>query len=152
MIRLPDLKPPAMPVFETGVSNFDAILGGGLPAGCVTVIAGPPGSGKTIISQQIGFKRAAEGGKVLFFYTLSEPTVKSLHYARQFDFFDADRLSDAVRFIDVGTTLRENGLEATSLEILRYLKEENPTLVVIDSFRAFDDRSGTPEDVRSHVI
>lgn len=37
-------------LLETGVPNLDAILGGGLPSGCVTVLAGPPGSGKTILA------------------------------------------------------------------------------------------------------
>ncbi|HMJ40023.1 MAG TPA: ATPase domain-containing protein, partial [Verrucomicrobiae bacterium] len=38
---------------RTGVPRLDVVLGGGLPVGSLTVIAGAPGSGKTILAQQI---------------------------------------------------------------------------------------------------
>jgi len=73
---------------ETGVRSFDDLLGGGLPSGTITVLAGPPGSGKTILSQQIGFFNAARGRKVLYVNTLSEPTAKTLRYLKPFAYFD----------------------------------------------------------------
>jgi circadian clock protein KaiC len=36
----------------TGIAGFDSATGGGLPAGCTTLLAGGPGSGKTILSLQ----------------------------------------------------------------------------------------------------
>jgi len=39
-----------IPRIATGVPNLDAIFNGGLPEGSVTVVSGPPGSGKTILS------------------------------------------------------------------------------------------------------
>lgn len=69
-----------IPRVSTGVANLDAILGGGLPKGSVTVVSGAPGSGKTILIQQLCFYNASPDCKVLFFNTLSEPTAKSLLY------------------------------------------------------------------------
>ena len=40
----------SIPRFETGVRNLDAVLDGGLPRGSITVVSGPPGSGKTILA------------------------------------------------------------------------------------------------------
>ncbi|MBV9119276.1 MAG: AAA family ATPase, partial [Chloroflexi bacterium] len=37
----------------TGIAGLDDILGGGLPRGALTFLAGPPGSGKTILSTQM---------------------------------------------------------------------------------------------------
>ena len=48
-----------LPRVETGVRNLDAIYNGGLPRGSVTVVSGPPGSGKTILTQQICFHNAS---------------------------------------------------------------------------------------------
>ncbi len=73
---------------STGVRNLDEILTGGLPEGNLTVFAGTPGSGKTILYQQIAFKSAAPDSPVIFFQTLSEPTAKTLKYLKQFDFYD----------------------------------------------------------------
>ncbi len=39
----------------SGNANLDRVLGGGLPAGSALVIAGAPGTGKTVLAQQIAF-------------------------------------------------------------------------------------------------
>ena len=70
----------------TGVRNLDEVLSKGLPIGQLTVLAGAPGSGKTILSQQIIFKNATPEKPAVFFQTLSEPTAKTLRYLTQFDF------------------------------------------------------------------
>jgi circadian clock protein KaiC len=44
---------PAAPLkAPTGITGFDEVTGGGLPAGCTTLLVGGPGSGKTILSLQ----------------------------------------------------------------------------------------------------
>ena len=75
---------PVLRRLETGVPNLDAIFHGGLPMGVATAIAGPPGSGKTILAQQICFHHARQGGRVLYCNTLSQPTAKALLYLRPF--------------------------------------------------------------------
>ncbi len=49
----------------TGVRNLDGLLHGGLPRGSVVVLAGPPGAGKTILTQQICFHTASARQRVL---------------------------------------------------------------------------------------
>ena len=68
---------------ETGVRNLDELLHGGLPKGSVVVLAGPPGAGKTILTQQICFHIASARQQVLYFNTLSEPTAKTLRHLKQ---------------------------------------------------------------------
>ena len=43
---------PSVRKSPTGIVGFDSITGGGLPTGCTTLVAGGPGSGKTILSLQ----------------------------------------------------------------------------------------------------
>ena len=38
---------------STGIPPLDTVLGGGLPVGSLTVLAGLPGTGKTILAQQM---------------------------------------------------------------------------------------------------
>jgi circadian clock protein KaiC len=54
----------------TGIVGFDAITGGGLPQGRTTVLAGGPGSGKTIFAVQFlvhGIRRCREPGMFVAF-------------------------------------------------------------------------------------
>jgi circadian clock protein KaiC len=137
-----------IPRVTTGVPNLDTIVSGGLPRGSLTVLSGPPGSGKTILTQQIAFHNASPKSRVLFFSTLSEPTAKTLRHLEQFSFFDPKKLEDAVRFVDLGVMLRTKGLEAVSALIMEHVKKVKPTLVVIDSFKVFDDMAGSREELR----
>ena len=48
---------------HTGISGFDAVLGGGLPSAGVTVVLGTAGSGKTILGMQVLSRGAADDGE-----------------------------------------------------------------------------------------
>jgi circadian clock protein KaiC len=139
---------PTIPRLETGVPNLDAIFHGGMPQGVVTVLAGPPGSGKTILAQQICFHHAAGGGRVLYFNTLSQPTAKTLLYLQPFTFFDQALIEDRIRFIDLGLMLRTKGIELTCNLLMDHLKQFKPSMVVIDSFKVFDDLARSSEELR----
>lgn len=132
----------------TGVRNLDSLVNGGLPGGSVVVISGPPGAGKTILTQQICFHNASPEHRVLYFSTLSEPTSKTLRYLNQFSFFDAAKLETEVQFVDLGVLLRAKGLAETSKLIMEQLRRVKPAIVVIDSFKVFDDLAKSPEELR----
>jgi circadian clock protein KaiC len=136
------------PRVPTGVPNLDAILYGGLPKGSVTVVSGPPGSGKTILSQQICFHNASIDACALSFNTLSEPTAKTLRHLQAFAFFDAAKFGSAVQFVDLGVLLRTDGLQACSALMMEHVKKTNPSLVVIDSFKVFADLGKSNEELR----
>ena len=120
---------------STGDIALDKILGGGIPALSVVVIAGEPGSGKTVLTLQMLFNAARQGKKCLYFTTLSEPAMKVIRYMQMFDFFDADLLDKNVTFVDLGNLVL-NGAEKTLEAIKLRVETEEPTFVAIDSFRA----------------
>ena len=143
------MRKPALPRIETGVRNLDALLHGGLPKGSVVVFGGPPGAGKTTLAQQICFHHASAKQRVLWFSTLSEPTAKTLLYLSQFSFFDREKVERGeVQFIDLGVMLRAEGLDEASTLIVQHVKELEPALVIIDSFKVFDDFSKSREELR----
>ncbi|RZA24951.1 MAG: recombinase RecA, partial [Proteobacteria bacterium] len=132
----------------TGIPSLDTILQGGLIPGSVTVIAGPPGSGKTILSHQIGFHLASPKFKVIYFQTLSEPTAKRLRFLKDFKYFDADKLDSEVSFIDLGEPLRTEGIDTVLERLMEHVREIKPALVVIDSFKVFGDFASSAERYR----
>jgi circadian clock protein KaiC len=142
-------KKPDIARVQTGVHNLDSIVHGGLPKGSVTVVAGAPGSGKTILTQQICFHNASAKSRVLYFNTLSEPTAKTLRYLQQLAFFDPKKLdARGVQFVDLGVIARTKGLEAVAALIMEHIKKVKPVIVVIDSFKVFDDLSASREELR----
>jgi circadian clock protein KaiC len=129
--RDPMKKPTLLPRITTGVRNLDALFDGGIPKGTVSVLAGPPGSGKTILAQQICFHNASSKNRALYFSTLTEPTAKTLRYLAQFTFFDPEKLDNRVRFVDLGVILRSKGLEPASSLIMDQVRQFRPAVVVI---------------------
>jgi circadian clock protein KaiC len=121
-----------------GNKRLDEILHGGLLKNGINLIAGVPGSGKTILSQQIVFHNATKERPALYLSTLSEPLDKILRYGESLTFFDKSAVQDGrVIYEDIGQQLGEGGLDEVLPAIDRFLKDIRPGIVVIDSFRAF---------------
>jgi len=133
---------------ETGVKNLDALLEGGLPSGALVVVSGPPGAGKTILSQQVVFHAASAGRRALYISTLSEPTAKTLRYMSQFRFFDARALEGSVEFVDLGTILHAEGLATMADLVMGHVERFKPDILVLDSFKVFDDLASSRPELR----
>ncbi len=132
----------------THVPNLDEVLYGGIPENSVILLSGVPGSGKTILAQQIAFGVAASGGKALIVSTLSEPLARMVRFMQAFTFFDVDAIGTSVIYEDVGTLLLQESGERAIEEIVSLLRQESPTLLVIDSFKAIQEMSFDKERLR----
>jgi circadian clock protein KaiC len=132
-------NPRVLQVESTGNAAFDTVMGGGLPTGSLTVVAGEPGTGKTIFTLQMLFQAARKGQKTVYFTTHSEPAMKLLKYMQLFDFFDAELLEKTIHFFDLGRAIRE-GTDRVIAAIAERVEAIGPSFVAIDSFRAIDDQ------------
>lgn len=138
---------------STGVPGLDAVLGGGLPAGALIMVAGSPGTGKTILAEQICFSSATPERKAIYYSTISEPPDKFIAHLEAFDFFDRRALVERVEFINLGDMLlsNEDGLASMMDEIVRKCVTENPAIVVVDSAKALRDFSYDSRSLRAAV-
>lgn len=129
----------------TGVPELDLVLGGGLLAGSLVVVAGGPGTGKTILAHQICFAAATPEHKAIYYTTLIEPHTKLVSYLESFEFFDRNALEERVELIHLGDILLEergpddDPLGPVITEIVRSCFEDKPALVVIDSAKSLRD-------------
>jgi len=119
----------------TGVPGLDEILGGGLPEYSFNIIAGAPGCGKTTLAHQIMFANATPERPALYFTVLGEPAIKMLRYQQQFAFFDDDKLSGAIRFVNLSQLVLDQELGAVLETIIAEVEASNASIVVVDSFR-----------------
>ena len=81
---------------SSGNPEADYILGGGFPANSINIIMGHPGSGKTILAEQLIFHNAGVDRPILYFTTLSEPLAKVVRYLQGFRFFDESKIGTQV--------------------------------------------------------
>lgn len=129
----------------TGVAGLDVVLNGGLEPGAVVVVAGAPGTGKTILAQQMCFATGTAEHKCIYYTTVSEPHTKLVRHLEPFTFFDAGSLGSRVEHIHLGDFLRpgrRGGLEPLVSEIVRKTLDEEPSVVVIDSAKMLRDFAG----------
>jgi circadian clock protein KaiC len=132
-------RPAPFDRLSMGGAALDAILGGGIPARSVTIVAGEPGAGKTVFTLQALFHHARHGKKVLYFSTLSEPSMKIIRYMQLFSFFDRRLIEDRLVFVDLGSALRTGGAEKALMQVMERVEAESPDFVAIDSFKAIHD-------------
>jgi circadian clock protein KaiC len=125
--RSPLLKTPSKA--PTGIAGFDEITGGGLPRGRTTLLAGGPGSGKTVLALQFLAHGARECKEPGIFVAFEETSKRIVANAASFGwklpelrrkklfFMDAQPLPDLVKSgdFDLGGMLA--ALEAKTREM-----------------------------------
>ena len=120
----------------SGVPGLDLVLGGGVPEGSFNLIAGAPGTGKTTLAHQFVFENATPDRTALFFTVLGEPAVKMLRHQQQYTFFDAAKVNESIRFVNLADDTIERGLEGALERIIEEVERTDAGIVVVDSFRS----------------
>lgn len=126
------LKPsgPAQPRMATGVEGLDDMLGGGLPRGCSVLIAGPSGSGKSILAAQFlaAGALAGEAGVLLAF----EQRPDQWRIPLLADLIERDQVSVVeARSLDLS-------IDEIVAQLLEAIERTGARRVVIDSLSGFE--------------
>ncbi|MBE3137909.1 MAG: hypothetical protein IMZ43_11055 [Thermoplasmata archaeon] len=83
----------------TGIEGLDGLLQGGYPQGSVTLVAGTPGTGKTIVCFQY-INAGVKNGEKCLFLTSDERIYNLVSQAKKFGFdFDAAMQSGQLKFM-----------------------------------------------------
>lgn len=131
---------------KTGNVQLDRILSGGFPVAAINLVIGRPGTGKTVLAEQLAFSCATAERPALYLTTLSEPIENVVNYVQQFTFGDADRVGTQVIYESLEHVLREKQPQELSEHVRALILQHAPSLVVIDSIKALRDLLG---DIRA---
>lgn len=131
-------------LLETGVPNLDRVLGGGLRRGSISLVIGAPGSGKTMLAQQISFTMARHAGPVLYLTGYSETHDKLIANCQGLRFFAPELIGQQIQFLSLMDLLRQ-GARGAEDAIVTTAREQRASLLVLDGFRSMrrvlgDDR------------
>ncbi|MGI9011947.1 MAG: ATPase domain-containing protein [Nitrososphaeraceae archaeon] len=138
---------------STGIAGLDALIEGGIPKGFTVLIAGNPGTGKTVLTTHFlyaGLTKNENGIYVSFseadysFYNNTDRLgMKFREFERQNKF----------SFIDF-SAVTHDGIQDALEEVLATIKETHAERIVIDSFSAILQAFVNPNDARIalHVV
>ncbi|OPY58035.1 MAG: Circadian clock protein kinase KaiC [Pelotomaculum sp. PtaU1.Bin035] len=137
---------------STGISGLDGILRGGVPEGATVLVAGKPGTGKTIFAHQMAFYNSSPGRKVIYLTTLSEPLIKVMKYQQEFTFFNFSNFQHNFIYQDLGSLLRNKGPSGALNAIDDLLKRHEPFLAIIDSIKTVFDILNSSLECREFLV
>jgi len=133
---------------ETGVKGFDDVMEGGFPRGSLILLAGEPGTGKTVFSMRFLVKGAElnEPGLYVSFAESREMLIEN--FSRHLS-VDLARLEaeGKLKVLDY-TVMKEEGISAVLEAILGEVKALKAKRLIIDSFSAMAQAFKSPIDVR----
>jgi DNA repair protein RadA/Sms len=123
---------------RTGLREFDAVLGGGIVPGSLTLIGGPPGAGKSTLLLQIAASLSQAGGDADVVYVCGEESAAQVKLRAQRLGVDADVL------VFAETNLRS---------VLDHLEKLGPQALIVDSIQTVwlpesDSYAGSVTQVR----
>jgi circadian clock protein KaiC len=135
----------------SGSAQLDLVLGGGFPRHSANILMGLPGSGKTILAEQIAFANGTAERPALYLTTISEPLGKVLAYLQELSFADVGRVGTEVLYDSLAGSLREGPGKLVE-HVARAIETHRPRVVVIDSFKAIMELAGDGAAWRNTVF
>ena len=135
----------------TGIKGLDNVLGGGFPRNSIIIVAGNPGTGKTIFSAQFIYCGATEYGENGVYVSFAESRESFIENMKQFG-FDFEKLESEGKFSYLDfLTVREAAISAILDVILKEIERLKAKRLVIDSFSALSQAFEREFDARIFI-
>jgi len=134
---------------KTGIEGLDEVIEGGFPKGSLILLAGEPGTGKTVFSMKFLTKGCElnEPGVYISFAESHETLIENLskHLGIDLAKLEAEK---KLKILDFTTMKEEIGISAILKAILEEIRSFNAKRLVIDSFSAMAQAFKESIDVR----
>ena len=146
----PQTSNEQLAIIPTGVEGLDSILGGGIARGSLVIVVGEPGSGKTVLMQQICFHWAKRNRsenlkrKAIYFSTVTEPHDKLIAHTRQFGFYEASLVPDELEMLSLQEAMLIS-IDTVVETIINTVRLRRAGLVVVDGFRSLFSVAGSSQ-------
>ena len=143
--------PPRTRRVPSGIEGLDQVLDGGFMLGGMYILQGPPGAGKTILTNQVCFNHVRAGGSAIFVTLLAENHARMLNNMRLFSFFDESAIPDRLVYLSAFVEMRDGGLEALLPLLRREIQRRGTTLLVIDGLVSAHDSSASDREFKQFI-
>ncbi|MEM2336487.1 MAG: ATPase domain-containing protein [Candidatus Bathyarchaeia archaeon] len=119
----------------TGIEGLDELIEGGFPRGSLILLAGNPGTGKTIFGMQFLYHGARDYGEKGVYVSFAESRDVVTHNISKVLGFNVNEKLEDLKILDF-TTVTEKGLPTMLEMIVHEITSLNAKRLVIDSFSA----------------
>ncbi|WNG40991.1 Circadian clock protein KaiC [Archangium violaceum] len=136
---------------STGSSGLDTILNGGWLHGGTYMVTGAPGTGKTILGNQLCFSHVAGGGRAVFVTMLSESHGRMMTHLHRMDFFRRDIIGQSLHYVSGYATLKGEGLDGLARLLYRSVREHQASVLVVDGLLAVQESAGSELNFREFL-
>ena len=136
---------------QSGIEGLDALLKGGLIAGASYIVQGRPGSGKTILANQLAFHHASHGGRVLVATLLAESHDRLFQFLSTLKFFNAARVGAEIQFVSAFDTLENEGLDEVVKLLRREIVRQKATVLVVDGLLNARSKADSVIDTKKFI-
>ncbi|MEK7154798.1 MAG: DNA repair protein RadA [Patescibacteria group bacterium] len=138
VINLKDIKATDGKRMKTGERELDSVLGGGLVAGMVILVAGEPGIGKSTLLTQVALQCSEKSTKASVLYVCGEESASQV-------VLRVKRLSTGHLALSTFLLLESNDVD----DIVAKIEETKPGLVIVDSIQTLttEDLTGVAGSV-----
>lgn len=142
------VKQPSEDRAATGIEGFDNLVEGGFPRGDLILLAGHPGSGKTMFSTQFLYTGATKYGEPGIYASFAENREAFLRNMQRAHMdFEALEEKNLFKFIDF-VTIKEQAIDAALATIMAEINALKARRLVIDSFSAMAQAFSEKIDAR----
>lgn len=137
---------------QSGIPRLDFILKGGFKLGGIYALMGPPGSGKTILANQLCCNHIQkQEGRCVYMTLLIESHAKMISHLSTLSFYKPELIPERLYYISGYQQVREEGFTGLMELIRRTLRERQATFFVIDGMESAEQFSTSPQSYREFV-
>lgn len=135
----------------SGIPGLDAILFGGFLKSGVYIIQGTPGSGKTILGNQICFNHVSGGGRALYVTLLAESHARMMLNLQPMRFFSLAPIPGSLYYVSAFQLLEEQGLSGLLDVVRREVRSHKATVLVLDGLVAAEEVARSPREFKKFI-
>jgi circadian clock protein KaiC len=136
---------------SSGIPGLDVVLGGGFFRSGVYIVQGLPGSGKTILANQLCYRHVAAGGRAVYVTLLAESHARMLQHIRGMSFFDESAIPDELSYISAFHDLEADGLKGLMAVLRREMRARNASVLVLDGLVAAAEAAQTDRELKKFI-
>jgi circadian clock protein KaiC len=142
---------PRLEKVPSGIEGLDVILKGGFLQGGITIVQGKPGTGKTILGNQLCFNRAAAGGRALYVTLLAESHARMLLHIGNLAFFRSSAIPDQLFYVSAFPVLEADGVRGLLALLRQEVSAFKATLLVLDGLVAAEKAAASDMEFKKFI-